>query len=122
MVEGVSLTILIAKKFPSVNLTLRAYPSNLSIFSAKFSFDRQLPAFPRLVLSIDFLALDLIFQGWSVLSNFPTVAEIFLMGGVVGRLRKRIPPMEQKYKEEPRLQSFSPWSTLSDSWVGHGRG
>jgi hypothetical protein len=45
----------------------------------------------------------------------------FLMGGVAGRLRKERPPMGQKYKEEPRLQSYSPWSAQSDSWVGHGR-
>ncbi len=120
MVEGVSLTTLIAKKFPSANLTSRAYPLNLWIFSAKLSFNRHMPAFPRLVFPMDFPALDLISPVWSVFSIYPTVAEIFLMGGVAGRLRKKKSPMEQMYKEEARLQPFSPWSAQSDSGVGHG--
>ncbi len=117
MVEGVSMTTPIAKKSPSANLTSRAYPLNLLILPAKLSFDRQVPAFLRLVFPMDFPASDLISLGWSVLSIYPTVEEIFLMGGVVGRLRKEKPPMGQNYKEEPRLQSFSPWSDKSDSWV-----
>ncbi len=54
-------------------------------------------------LMIDIPASDLILLGWSVLSIYPTVVEIVLMGGVVGRLRKEKPPMGQKYKKDPRL-------------------
>ncbi len=52
---------------------------------------------------------------------YPKVAEIFPMEGVAGRLSTKKSPMGQKYKEEARLQSFSPWSAQSDSAVGHGR-
>ncbi len=116
------MTTLIAKKFPSANLTSGDYPLDLLIFSAILSFDRQVPAFLRPIFLMDFPASDLISLGWSVLSIYPTVREIFLMGGIVGRLNKKKPQMEQKSKEEPRLQSFSPRSAQSDSWVGHGRG
>ncbi len=121
MAGGVILTTPRAKKPPSVNLTSRAYPSDALIHSAKLSFDRLVPAFPRRVFLRDFPASDPISLGWSAISIYLNVAEILPMGGVAGRLRKENSPMGQKYKEEARLQSFSPWSAQSDSWDGNGR-
>ncbi len=77
--------------------------------------------FSKRVFPRDFPAADPISLGWSVISIYLNVAEILPMGGVAGRLRIENSPMGQKYKEEARLQSFSPWSALSDSGVGHGR-
>ncbi len=57
MAGGVILTIPKAKKYPSANLTSRAYPLN----SVKFSFDWQAPAFPRWVFPMYFPASDPIF-------------------------------------------------------------
>ncbi len=67
------------KKPPSANLTSRAYPSDALIHSAKLSFDRQVPAFPRWIFLRDFPASDPISLGWSVISIYLKDAEILPM-------------------------------------------
>ncbi len=92
MVEGVSLTILIAKKFLSVNLTSRAYPSNLSIFSAKFSFDRQVPAYSESGFADGFSRPGFNFPGMECAFEFSDCRRDFFDGRGCGLPKEKDAP------------------------------